>query len=81
MSVAVDMRRIATGEAVRVICKDLGLRRYKGAMFLTSRFQIEGRKRAVVSRVDRDLAELTGIPHRFREAEDLAVLERAGVCT
>ena len=77
----ISLRNAATGEPIEVECHDLGVKRFKGKPYYTSRFVIPGRNRAIISRVIAD----TDVVHRqenildYRLAADRQALELIGI--
>jgi len=69
------MRKMIDGTPVQIEVIDQGLRRFKGRACYTARYVVPGRKRAIVGRVDRHLADLAADRNAFRLSEDLALLE------
>lgn len=79
MSTEIIMWRYPDGEPVRVKVKDMGVRRWKGYECYVTRFEIEGRKRAVISRCDRFVIDRDRAPQAMRESVDVAALKSAGI--
>jgi hypothetical protein len=77
--VAGEMHRIKDGSVVKIYCEDLGLRRYNGIQYYTSRFTIDGRKRALISRCERARADSSPDVLTCRYVEDMLALEGIGL--